>query len=222
MRRSRRAEHSSRGYLIDEALSLTHRLQAEPEDGPLSLTRHSHERSTLSRSALMDGALSVTECHGSITLRSRSVLEVSWKCHQRFRIAWSVRPGSLDAMSSQRWPSSLTPASMMASSAGVHPSRGALSVGSSSSESAERERLLPPPSPPLRAGKPGSDCSTCSLRRLQRLRTASSERPGSSCAMCRHLQPSDETDSMMILSSSPLHSFLLPLDSPSCRCLEHT
>eukprot|EP00967_Tisochrysis_lutea_P083556 scaffold116175_cov28-Tisochrysis_lutea.AAC.3 len=54
------------------------------------------------------------------------------------------------------------------------------------------------------------------LRRFQRLRTASSERPGSMVAICRHRQPCSMTARLMYSSSPGDHSFRSALSARAC------
>ena len=151
-----------------------------------------------------------------------------------FSHAAACLAGSRRAISNHLWPSSATHCTMMSSSARVHEVRSFLSHDARSFFSGALFRstslsggpgcravpslalLLPPPPPPILGAARlaalfglGCCCSggridSCS--RLHRLRTASSDLPGSCAAITRHLQPSICTPWRMRSSSAKLHS----------------
>ena len=155
-------------------------------------------------------------------------------------MAWSVRPGSRSAIWNQRWPSSCTLCVMMASSALVHPTRSGLRLSSAFTRASpllmavhtwfflswphleHRYVPAPPPPPPVLAGTVPSPSAasprarpeaSASLSRLYLLRTASSERPGSIAAICRHLHPICCTPCQISWSSRTAHSLRLLSDA---------
>mmetsp|Transcript_34252 Transcript_34252/g.94338 ORF Transcript_34252/g.94338 Transcript_34252/m.94338 type:complete len:226 (+) Transcript_34252:151-828(+) len=123
-----------------------------------------------------------------------------WK---RLRIAWSVRPGSRLAILCHLVPISCTLCRIVSSSVRLQLTRSGLT----------RSGLPPPSVESLRAGGGGGGSGMPLSRlfsRLHRLRTASSERPGSMAAITRHLQPCAATAPRIASSSAFVHSLRSP------------